>query len=32
MRRRRAFEITETELRLMSAAAISGLRNTPEKG
>ncbi|GAG36367.1 unnamed protein product [marine sediment metagenome] len=31
-RRRRAFPITETELRLIAAAASIGLRRMPRKG
>jgi hypothetical protein len=31
-RRRKAFAITETELKLMAAAAIMGLSNRPKAG
>lgn len=32
LRMRREFKITETELRLMAAAAIMGLSSTPKEG
>jgi hypothetical protein len=32
LRRRRAFAITETELKLIAAAAIIGLRRIPKTG
>ena len=32
LRKRRAFEITETELKLMAAAAIIGLSKSPKNG
>ena len=32
VRRRRAFAITETELKLMAAAAIIGLNRIPKNG
>ena len=32
MRRRRAFVITDTELKLIAAAAIIGLSNSPKNG